>query len=84
MHMLSKKDLCSGEMDTLRRSRNTTLVMTENAEVQTNEESQVHVLDLDLFLTVQLLDETPAIYGFVSFAQNTDIHMSGKTVKTHD
>ena len=71
-------------MDTLRRSRNTTLVMTENAEVQTNEESQVHVLDLDLFLTVQLLDETPAIYGFGSFAQNTDIHMSGKTVKTHD
>ena len=76
MHMLSKKDLCSGETDTLRRSRNTTLVMTENGEVQTNEEAQVHVHDLDLFVTVQLLDETPTIYRFVSFAQNT--HTSGK------
>ena len=84
MHMLSKKDLCSGEMDILRRSRNTTLVMTEKGEVQTNEEAQVHVHDLDLFVTVQLLDETPAIYRFVCFALNTDIHMSGKTVKTHD
>ena len=52
--------------------------MTENGEVQTSEEAQVHVHDLDLFVTVQLLDETPAIYRFVSFAQNTDIHVSGK------
>ena len=39
MHMLSKKDLSSDEMDTLRRSRNPTTVVTANGEVQTNEEA---------------------------------------------
>ena len=61
MHMLSKKDLRSDEMDTLRRTRNPTTVVTANGEVQTNEEAQVCVHDLDLFVTVQLLDETPAV-----------------------
>ena len=54
--------------------------VTANGEVQTNEEAQVYVHDLDLFVTVQLLDETP---GKESFVQNTDIQMSGKTVKHH-
>ena len=36
-HMLSKKDLRSDEMDTLRRSRAPTTVVTANGEVQTNE-----------------------------------------------
>ena len=61
MYMLSKKDLSSQELDTLRRSRNPTTVMTANGEVQTNEEAQVYVQDLDLFVTVQVLDETPPV-----------------------
>ena len=61
MHMLSKKDLSSDEMDTSRRSRNPTTVVTANGDVQTNEEEQVHVHDLDQFVTVQLLEETPAV-----------------------
>ena len=47
-------------METLRRSRNPTTVVTANVEVQTNEEAQVYVYDLDLFVTVQILDDTPA------------------------
>ena len=54
MHMLSRKDSRSDKMETLRRSRNAT-------KVQTNEEAQVHVHDLDLFVTVQILDDTPAV-----------------------
>ena len=62
MHMLSKKDSSSDELDTLRRSRNpTTTVVTANWEVPTIEEAQVYVHDLDLFVTVQLLDETPEV-----------------------
>ena len=61
MHMLSNKDLSSDEMDTLRRSRNPTTVVTANGEVETNEEAQVFVHDLDLLVTVQLLGETPAV-----------------------
>ena len=51
----------SVELDTLRTSRNPTVVVTTNGEVQTNEEAQVHIHDLDLFVSVQILDETPAV-----------------------
>ena len=51
MHMLSKKDLSSDEMKTLRRSRNPTTVIV-NGDVQTNDEAQVYVQGLDTFVTV--------------------------------
>ena len=38
MHMLSKKDLRSDEVDILRESRTPTMVVTANGEVQTNED----------------------------------------------
>ena len=59
--MLSKKDLGSGELETLRRFRNPKTVVTANEEVQTNEEARVYVHDLNLFLTVQLLEDTLAL-----------------------
>ena len=38
-HMLSRKDFSSAELETLRKSRNPTMVITVNGEVQTNEEA---------------------------------------------
>ena len=61
MHMLSNKDLSSDEKDTVQRSRHPTVVMTANGEGLTFEEAQIYVHDLGLFVTVQLLDETPAV-----------------------
>ena len=43
MHMLSKRDLGSDEMDTLRRSTIPTTVVEANGEVQTNEEERKRV-----------------------------------------
>ena len=60
MHVLSKKVL-SDELDTLRRSRTPTVVLTADGEVHTHEEAQVFVHDLGLFVTVQLLEDTPAV-----------------------
>ena len=60
MHM-SKKDLSSEELETLWRSRIFRTVVTASGDVQTNEEAQVYVDDLDLFMTVQLLEDTPAV-----------------------
>ena len=37
------------------------MVVTAKLEVQTNEEAQVFVHDLNLFVTVHLLEETPAV-----------------------
>ena len=61
MHMASKKDLDSAELETMRTSRSPTTVMTANGEVQTREEATVHVKQLDLFVRVMLLEETPAV-----------------------
>ena len=36
-------------------------MVTANGEVQTKEEAQLFVHDLVLFVTVQLLDDTPAV-----------------------
>ena len=41
MHMVSKKDLNSAELETMRTSRSPTTVMTANGEVQTREEATV-------------------------------------------
>ena len=61
MHTLSKKDLSLGELDTFKRSRTSITVVTANGEVQTNEEAQVYVHDLHIFVPVQLLEDTPAV-----------------------
>ena len=64
VHVLSNKDPSSGELETLRRSRNLITVVSANGEVQTNEEAQVYVHDLHLFVAVQLLEDTPAVLSF--------------------
>ena len=61
MHMISKKDLSEAEMDTLTKSCSPTIVITANGEVQTHEESTVYVKQLDIFLTVKVLEDTPAV-----------------------
>ena len=61
MHMISRKYLNSAEVETVRISKSPTTVMTVNGDVQTNEEATVYVKELDLFLTVKLLEDTPAV-----------------------
>ena len=59
--MVSKRDLNSAELETMRTSRSPTTVMTANGEVQTREEATACVKELDFFVTVMLLEETPAV-----------------------
>ena len=61
MHMISKKDLSNAEMDTLTKSCSPTIVITANGEVQTHEEAIVYVKELDIFLIMKVLDNTPAV-----------------------
>ena len=61
MHMMSKKEISSEELWTVKRSRTPTVVLTANGEVHTHEEAQVFVHDLNQFVTVQLLEEKPAV-----------------------
>ena len=61
MHMISKKDLNSAELETLTTSKSPTTVITANGEVQTHEEATVYVKALDIFLTMKVLEDTPAV-----------------------
>ena len=61
MHMISKKDLSDAEMNSLTKSCSPTIVKTANGEVQTHEEATVYVKELDLFLTMKVLENTPAV-----------------------
>ena len=61
MHMISKKDLSEAEMNTLTKSCSPTTVITANGEVQTHEEAIVYVNELDSFLTMKVLENTPAV-----------------------
>ena len=61
MHMISKKDLNSAEMHTLTKSCSPTIVITANGEVQTHEETTVYVNELDILLTMKVLEDTPAV-----------------------
>ena len=63
MHMISKKDLSNAEMDTLTKSCSPTIVITANGEVQTHEEAIVYVKEVDIFLTMKVLDNTPAVFS---------------------
>ena len=61
MHMISKQDLNDAEIDTLTKSCSPTIVITANGEVQTHEEATVYVKELDMFLTMKILENTPAV-----------------------
>ena len=59
MHMISK-DLNDAEMDTLTKSCSPAIVITANGEVQTHEEATVYVRELDISLTMKVIENTPS------------------------
>ena len=61
MHLLSRKDLNSAKLETVGVSQSPTTVVTASGEVQTKKEATVYVKELDTFVTVKLLKETPAV-----------------------
>ena len=61
MHMISKKDLSDAEMETLMKSCSRTIVITANGEVQTHVQAIVYVKELEKFLTMKVLENTPAV-----------------------
>ena len=59
--MISKKDLSNAVMDTLTKSFSPTIVITANGEVHTHEEATVYVKELDILLTMKVLENAPAV-----------------------
>ena len=82
MHMIITKDLKSAELETVKVSRIPITMVTANGEVQTHEEATVYVKELDLFLTMKVLEDIPSSV-VARKPRITDIHMSGPVVKNH-
>ena len=61
LHLMSKCELTSGETDTIRRSKEPTLITTANGKAESTEEVTVHVNDMDVSVTVMLLECSPAV-----------------------
>ena len=64
MSIISGMGLSSWESESLMRFRTTISVVTANVEVQTNEEAQVYVHDLHIFVTVELVENSSAFMFF--------------------
>ena len=65
-HMMSKTDLSPEELETIQVSPHPTTVITANGTIDTTEEVTIHVKDLAMFVTVQLLDDTPAVSSAIT------------------
>ena len=61
LHMISKKDLNSGELENRDDIKKSGDVITANGEVQMNEEATVYVREMDIFLTMKVIEDTPAV-----------------------
>ena len=84
VHMVSKRDLNSAELATMRTSKSPTTVMTANGEVQTREEATVYVEQLDLFVKVMLLEETPAVLSLEKLCEDHGYTVfTGPAVRNH-
>ena len=68
--MLRRKDRNSAELKTVRISKSPTTVVAANGEVHAKEEATVHVKELDLFVTVKLLDDTATVLSHGKFCQD--------------
>ena len=70
MHMVSKKDCNSAELETMRTSRSPTTVMTANGAVQTREKATVYVKQWDLFVKIMPLEESSAVLSLEKLCED--------------
>ena len=61
LHMWSRKDLNSAELEAVKVSENPTTVVTATGEVPTKGEATVYAKELDWFVAVMLLEDTRAV-----------------------
>ena len=73
MHTVSRKDLNSAELETARVSKSPTTVVSAIGEVPTKGEATVYVRELDLCVTVMLLEDTPAVLSLGNSAKITGL-----------
>ena len=84
LHMLSRTDLGSAELETVKISESLTTVVPANGEVQTREEAIVYVTELELFLTECFSKIHRPFFHSENFARIKGILASGPVVRNHN
>ena len=79
---MSKMDLSPEELETVTVSRRPTTVITANGSVDTTEEVTFFLKEMDMFVPVQLLEDTPVVLSLGKLFEENGIHTSGTKVKT--
>ena len=69
LHVMCETDLSPEELETVKVTRFPTTVTTANGSIDTTDEAIVNVEDLDIFDTVQLLEDTPAVLFLGKFIE---------------
>ena len=69
LHMMSKNELTSGEKDTIRRSSEHPVITTANGKAESTEEATMYVNDLDVSVTMMLLEDSPAVLSLGLFCE---------------
>ena len=64
MHMVDKVDLTPEEQETITVSNKPKSVCTADGTIRTTLQATVRVKYLDMFVTVQLLKDSPAVFSF--------------------
>ena len=82
--MLSRKDLNSADLETVRVSKSPTTVVAANDTVQTKEEATVYVRELELYVTVMLLEDTQAVLSFGKLCEDHGRNTTGPVVRNHN
>ena len=82
-HMTSKNELTSDEKDTIRRSTEPTTITTANGKAQSTEEAAVYAIDLDVVVTMMLLEDSAAVLSFGFIVEEMTTPMNGKGESLH-
>ena len=67
--MMSKNDMTPEEQETIRKSKDSSVVMTAHGTTHTTEAATAYVFDLDMFVQNQLLKDSPAVLSLVKFSR---------------
>ena len=83
VHMVSKRDLNSVELETMRTSRSPTTVMSANGEVQIIEEATADVEQWTYLSKLCFLKKLSQFFPWENSVRIMGIHTTGRAVKNH-
>ena len=63
MRMMSKSDLFHEAKETIRLSKESCTIIAANGTNTTTDEATVYVKDLDMLITVHVLEDSPAVFS---------------------